>query len=190
MKRIFIFGILIVSCLISVGKLRASAQSTVRIANLPSQSAPTPVPTQIITATAELPTQASVASSPSLTATEIVTAPLIHIVVAGDTLLGIASDYRVTIQQLSEANGIADPNLIQVGQKLMIPGQSRPVESIAENKQNVGADAAPTAIPLPTRRIVERMTEAAQSLPAILSTERLGSPTMVAPKPVMGILRA
>ena len=191
MKRIFIFGILIVSCLISVGKLRASAQSTVRIANLPSQSAPTPVPTQIITATAELPTQSSVASSPSLTATELVTAPLVHIVVAGDTLLGIASDYRVTINQLAEANGIADPNLIQVGQKLVIPGQSRPVESVVESEQNVGADAAPTEIPLPTRAgIVERMTEAAQSVPASNPFYRktwltyYGRPNV----PVMGIL--
>lgn len=64
----------------------------------------------------------------------------------GDTLGLIAERFNVTVDQLIEFNGIADPNLIQVGQELRIPAagdtpglnalplatvQARPGESLA-----------------------------------------------------------
>lgn len=48
---------------------------------------------------------------------------------AGDTLSGIASKYGTTYQVLAFYNGIANPNLIYVGQKIKIPaagGQAEP----------------------------------------------------------------
>ena len=44
-----------------------------------------------------------------------------YTVKAGDTLYAIALRYGVTITQLVNANGIANPNLIRVGQVLIIP---------------------------------------------------------------------
>lgn len=45
-----------------------------------------------------------------------------YIVQAGDTLSGIASMYGTTYQHLAEINGIANPNLIHVGQEIRIDG--------------------------------------------------------------------
>ena len=42
-------------------------------------------------------------------------------VVAGDTLSGIASKYGTTYQKLAQYNGIANPNIIHVGQIIKIP---------------------------------------------------------------------
>ena len=40
----------------------------------------------------------------------------------GDTLSGIAAKYGTTYQKLASYNGIANPNVISVGQKIKIPG--------------------------------------------------------------------
>ncbi|WP_225408961.1 LysM peptidoglycan-binding domain-containing protein [Stigmatella hybrida] len=45
---------------------------------------------------------------------------------SGDTLSGIAQRYGTTTGALAKANNISNPNLIQVGQKLTIPGGARP----------------------------------------------------------------
>ena len=45
-----------------------------------------------------------------------------YTVKAGDTLSGIASMYGTTYQHLAEINGIANPNLIHVGQVIKIDG--------------------------------------------------------------------
>ena len=46
----------------------------------------------------------------------------IYIVQPGDTLSSIAARFNVTVGQLMEANNISDPNLLAVGQQLIIPG--------------------------------------------------------------------
>jgi putative chitinase len=45
---------------------------------------------------------------------------------SGDTLSGIASRFGTTVAALQRANGISNPNLIYVGQKLTIPGGGAP----------------------------------------------------------------
>jgi len=44
-----------------------------------------------------------------------------HIVQPGETLSSIARQYGVTSQAIMEANGLEDPNLLEVGQELVIP---------------------------------------------------------------------
>lgn len=46
-----------------------------------------------------------------------------HTVVQGETLSDIANKYGTTYQELAKYNGIANPNLIRVGQKIKIPGE-------------------------------------------------------------------
>ena len=43
---------------------------------------------------------------------------------AGDTLYKIAAAYDTTILAIVEENGISDPDRLQVGQVLTIPGAS------------------------------------------------------------------
>lgn len=47
---------------------------------------------------------------------------VIHIVARGETLTGIAMHYGVSINAIVMINGITNPNLIFVGQRLIIPG--------------------------------------------------------------------
>jgi LysM repeat protein len=44
-----------------------------------------------------------------------------HAIGSGDTLLGIAQRYGTTVEAIIEANDLADPNLILIGQALIIP---------------------------------------------------------------------
>jgi LysM repeat protein len=49
--------------------------------------------------------------------------PDFHVVKKGETLLAIAERYGVSIQALLEKNQISDPNTIQEGRRLIIPGR-------------------------------------------------------------------
>jgi hypothetical protein len=45
----------------------------------------------------------------------------VYVVQAGDTLYGIAVQLNVSMEALMNANGMDDPNALQVGQELQIP---------------------------------------------------------------------
>jgi len=89
---------------------------------------PSPTPTLTRTATATptatptvTPTAtASVTPSPSPSPTP---PPALRVVIvrAGDTVFALARQYELTVQAIAEANSLADPNLIIVGQELIIP---------------------------------------------------------------------
>jgi LysM repeat protein len=80
----------------------------------------TPAPTQAPTVT-PFPTPTT-APTPSAGPTPTpAPTPLVYRVRRGDTLTAIANRYGVTIAALRKANGITDPNVIVVGQKLVIP---------------------------------------------------------------------
>ncbi len=55
------------------------------------------------------------------TGTALAAAPAYHCVQPGETLYSIAGRYGVTSWSLAYANGIWNPNVIYVGQMLMIP---------------------------------------------------------------------
>jgi lysozyme len=64
-----------------------------------------------------------------------------HTVRAGEVLGSIAAFYKVTLEALAKANNISNPNLIYVGQKLVIPGSApaTPPTPPVEYKQHVVA---------------------------------------------------
>lgn len=49
--------------------------------------------------------------------------PVTHVVVAGETIYRIASEYGVSVGRLMAANGIGDPRELRVGEVLTIPGR-------------------------------------------------------------------
>ena len=54
-------------------------------------------------------------------------APIVHVVQRGENLFRIALKYNTTVEAIAAANGIRNPQLIYVGQKLTIPrGGSTP----------------------------------------------------------------
>lgn len=62
----------------------------------------------------------------------------VHVVNTGDSLAAIAKAYSVSLADLIQNNGIANPNIIYVGQRLVIPGSGAAVERAA---------ADPSALP-------------------------------------------
>jgi LysM repeat protein len=52
--------------------------------------------------------------------------PTVHIVQRGDTLYSIARRFGTTYQVLAAVNGLSNPRLIYVGQRLIIPGPGAP----------------------------------------------------------------
>jgi len=59
-----------------------------------------------------------------------------YTVIAGDSLGKIAQSYGTTSKVLADLNGLADPNMITVGQKLKVPGQ----ESASSGESSMGGE--------------------------------------------------
>ncbi len=107
---------------------------------------PTPVPTGTVTTTPPTP---------------IVTPPpggeIVHVVAAGENLFRISLKYGLQTSVVAAYNGIANPNLIYVGQRIRIPaggtaGQVPPVSTpVPAGTQAPAPTAAPgTPAPMPT----------------------------------------
>jgi LysM repeat protein len=97
------------------------AGDTSIVSPAPSVAVPsaTPVPSVGTSPTpaASASSRASAAPTPTATART-------YVVKRGDQLGRIAASFGVTLQALQAANGIANPNLIFAGQKLVIPPPS------------------------------------------------------------------
>jgi LysM repeat protein len=80
-------------------------------------------------------------STPTLTPT-----PIIYVIKKGDTPLGIANMFGVSLRELQDTNGITDPRALRVGQELIIPDKDQP------------EDQGPTAVPTPLPFVIENVT--------------------------------
>ena len=65
-----------------------------------------------------------VPTTPPPTATPSPTSEVVHVVVRGENLFRIALRYGTTVEAIASANGITNPALIAVGQRLTIPGST------------------------------------------------------------------
>lgn len=87
------------------------------------------------------------------------TPPGLYIVKPGDTLGRIADEYQTTVDEIMASNNLSDPNLIEVGQQLIIPSlvgptptvpieESAPVSPLAVTAES-GPVVSPEASPEP-----------------------------------------
>jgi LysM repeat protein len=55
--------------------------------------------------------------------------PQIHVVRQGDTLFGIARRYGVSVKEIIQANDMMNPDVITVGQAVVIPQETRTMQN-------------------------------------------------------------
>jgi LysM repeat protein len=103
-----------------------------------SLATPTVLPTLVPQVLTPVPT-----NTPGPTPT-----PIVHIVQPGDTLLGIALQYNVTLEELYQVNGVLKPELLQIGQSIVIPEPGSVGKPVGDSS---GAVIAPTQSPLPVK---------------------------------------
>lgn len=110
---------------------------------------PTPTPTIGLTLAVDTlpPTATPAPYTPEPTFTPTLTpTPIFHTIQTGESLLGVATQYGVSVAALQDANGILDPRTLQVGQQLVIP---RPEEA--------NEDVPPTATATPLALQIENV---------------------------------
>lgn len=76
---------------------------------------PTPTPSPVMTPTDTPAPTFTPAPSPT---------PILYVIQSGDTLMGIALKFGVTVAALQQTNGIINPQSLQIGQELIIPPPS------------------------------------------------------------------
>ncbi len=85
----------------------------------------------------------------------------LYVVQAGDTLSALARDFGSTVDEIMAANGLTDPNAIQVGQTLIIPSLvDRPLATAAALSPTM-----PTATPEPTATLEPSATRIPSKTP-------------------------
>ena len=111
----------------AIARLTQTAQAGDMAGDTPSspEATPTEPPPTAIPPTAVPPTAVPPTSAPAPT-TAPATGETTHTVQRGDTLYSIARRYGTTVEAIAAANGITNPNLIRVGQKLTIPTSGSP----------------------------------------------------------------
>jgi lipoprotein-anchoring transpeptidase ErfK/SrfK len=127
------------------------------VTNPPPTPEPTPMTAAVVTATVVtttvVPTTPPSSDQPDDSPADQPADPspdqLSHTVRQGETLAAIARTYGVSVDALVAANGIADADLLYIGQTLVIPDGSS--TTLQEPGPLVPTDApiAPTPIPLP-----------------------------------------
>jgi LysM repeat protein len=87
--------------------------------------------------------------------------PFRYTVATGDTLSSIAQQFGVTTVSIIEANGLLDPNAVQVGQEIIIPGYQpsattgNPTAPAAVTTPGAPAVAAPATTPSGVIHVVQ-----------------------------------
>ncbi len=107
-------------------------------------STPTPRLLPLPSAT-PIPAVATPVATPVIIATATFTpTPVTYVVQKGDTLIGIAVKYGVSVEALQAANGNVQPEFLSIGAVLVIPSAQS-----AEGGEVVNVGVAPTPVPIP-----------------------------------------
>ncbi len=123
-------AIIIANSLASDARIYETQKLMIPVKALPSPTVPATATLPPAPSATAMPTEAPVVVQPAASQTPIVVQPAnpqaavstTYVVRYGDTLSAIASRFGVSTRALARANNIANPNIIVIGQVLMIPG--------------------------------------------------------------------
>ena len=122
---------------------------------------------------------------------------IVHIVGSGDTLLGIAATYDLTLAELYEISGLEENALLQLGQEVIVGHRPQPAAiggssedpavglRVAEETIIVSPTAQPTAVPSNTPPHTPTQTAEPTTAPiqAVAAAEEVVEETAVSPTP-------
>ena len=98
----------------------------------------------------------AVAPLPGTETAEPEEGPLVHVVQAGDTLGNISQFYEVPLNDIMTVNNLTDPNLLSVGQELVIPVGGLPTATaLPAPAATEAATAAVPVAPVATEPLVQ-----------------------------------
>lgn len=106
-----------------------------------------------IALTTPLATTAVEAALPAEETAEAEEGPLVHVVQAGDTLGNISQFYDIPLDDIMAVNNLTDPNLLSVGQELVIPVGGLPTATAPAATE--AATAVVTAAPIATEPLAQ-----------------------------------
>jgi LysM repeat protein len=93
----------------------------------------------------------------------------LYIVQPGDTLGALAEDFGTTVAEIMAANGLTDPDALQVGQPLIIP-------SLIQSSPALDATPLLSATAALTRTAVIGATSVTSATPTLTATPTLATP--------------
>lgn len=101
---------------------------------------------------------------------------VVHVVRLGETLSLIAHRYNTTVQAIAELNSISNPDLIYVGQRLIIPSAGDSLPSLRQAQ-----DAASTQIHVvqPGDTLTQIALRYGTGVPAIVAANDLANPSLI-----------
>lgn len=99
----------------------------------------------------------------------------IHIVQKGDTLFDLAKQYGTTVEALAAANGIENPDILDIDQILRIP----------EGDEDIGSLTSYTVRPGDTLWKISQMTGV--TVPQLININRISDPDSIYPGQVLRI---
>ncbi|HEX2988402.1 MAG TPA: LysM peptidoglycan-binding domain-containing protein [Chloroflexota bacterium] len=97
-----------------------------------------------------------------------------YTVKSGDTLFSIAKAYGVKPQSIQDANGLADPGKLKLGQTLLIPGVAANAQAAVQVATSTAVPQPPTATPVPPKPAVAQPAPKPASQPAVPAGGSLG----------------
>jgi len=133
MRRVTTLLCLIVLLISGCGQVVTGPTPTIEVLGV---TLPPPTPTRMIAAVLSPTPRPTFTPAPTPT-------PIVYIVKSGDTLLSIAIEFGTTVAALQQANGIINPQSLQIGQELVIPLGPGGVEAAKQ--------LLPTPTPLPAK---------------------------------------
>lgn len=101
----------------------------------------------------------------------------------GDTLTAIAARLHTSVEALAKANGIADPNYIQVGQVLDIPAPPTPHPAPAAETPG----ETETHVVQPGENLTEIAKEMDTTVPTIVADDHIPDPNLIHPGEVISV---
>jgi uncharacterized protein YkwD len=112
----------------------------------------------------------------------------LHVVDSGETLVGIASAYDLTVDDILRVNAVADPDMIHIQQQLVIPlkrlvasAQKPPTATAAPPVAIAAATVAPKATPLDQSGTASDVNADPATTPAVAAPPPASAPIPAPP---------